>query len=125
MTPKKLHDFIMKFLDDRKAFNVVSINLSGKSSIADYMIIASGTSQRHVGSTAQILREDLKSMGYKNVGIEGMPLCDWVLVDVGDVIVHLFRPEVRQFYNLEKMWDMAEEVTKTSRTTDTSHHAAS
>lgn len=115
----------MKFLDDRKAFNVVSINLSGKSSIADYMIIASGTSQRHVGSTAQMLREDLKSMGYKNVNIEGMPLCDWVLVDVGDIIVHLFRPEVRQFYNLEKMWDMAEEMTKASRTTDTSHHAAS
>ena len=108
----------MKFLDDRKAFDVVSVNLSGKSSIADYMIIASGTSQRHIASTAQLLREELKRMGYKNISIEGMPMCDWVLLDCGDIIVHLFRPEVRHFYNLEKMWGMAEELE------DPSQHAS-
>jgi len=78
--------------------------LKGKSSIADYLVIVSGTSQRQVGSMAELLREELKKNGLKNVHIEGIPQCDWVLVDAGDVIVHIFRPEIRAFYNLEKMW---------------------
>lgn len=78
-------------------------------------MIASGTSQRQVGSMAELLREDLKKKGLKNVRIEGIPQCDWVLVDAGDVIVHLFRPEIRAFYNLEKMWtfDISEDPSNT------------
>ncbi len=91
-------------LDDMKAEDVVEIDLVGKTSIADTMIIASGRSQRHVGSTAERIAGDLKEAGFGRVRIEGMPSCDWVLIDAGDLIVHLFRPEVRSFYNLEKMW---------------------
>lgn len=82
----------------------MSIHLEGKSSIADYLIIASGNSQRQVGSMAELLREELKKKGLQNLHLEGIPQCDWVLLDAGDVIVHLFRPEIRTFYNLEKMW---------------------
>ncbi len=103
-SPQALKDFIQDFLSSKKAQDIVSIDLRGKSSIADYLIIASGTSQRQVGSMAELLREDLKKKGLKNVRIEGIPQCDWVLVDAGDIIVHLFRPEIRTFYNLEKMW---------------------
>ena len=81
------------------------VDLSGKSDIADFLVVASGTSGRQVGALAQHLSTCLKSNGYVNVPIEGLPQCDWVLVDGGDVVVHLFRPEVRTFYNLEKMWD--------------------
>lgn len=84
--------------------------------MADYLIIASGTSQRQVVSMAQLLKEELKKNGVKNVHIEGLAQADWVLVDVGDVIVHIFRPEIRSFYNLEKMWamDVSEDITKVS-----------
>lgn len=99
-----LKDLIEGFLDSKKAQDIVSIDLQGRSSIADYLIIASGTSQRQVGSMAQLLKEELKKKGLKNINIEGLPQCDWVLVDAGDVIVHIFRPEIRSFYNLEKMW---------------------
>ncbi|MEK9723908.1 MAG: ribosome silencing factor [Rhodospirillaceae bacterium] len=91
-------------LDDDKAENIVVVDLSGKSAIADYMVIASGTSQRHVGAMADHLQRRMKGLGLKAVTAEGLNQCDWVLIDAGDVIVHLFRPEVRDFYNLEKIW---------------------
>ena len=91
-------------LDDDKAQKVVVIDLKGKTAIADYMIVASGTSQRQVSTMAEHLREKLKSIGIKSVSVEGMSHGDWVLIDGGDVIVHLFRPEIREFYDLEKLW---------------------
>jgi len=100
----KLVTTVLNSLSDAKAEDVVSIDLTGKSTIADLMVIASGRSQRHVGAVADQLLEKLKDTGVKNARVEGMPLNDWVLIDAGDVIVHIFRPEVRQFYNLEKMW---------------------
>lgn len=93
-----------KSLDDDKAEDVAVIDLAGKSSLADFMVIASGTSQRQVGAMAEHLRERAKAAGYPGLSVEGLPHCDWVLLDAGDVIVHLFRPEVRAFYDLEKMW---------------------
>jgi ribosome-associated protein len=91
-------------LDDTKAEDVVVIDLSGKTSIADYMVIACGTSARHVGAMTSKLREELKAMGLGTVSCEGEAHCDWVLIDAGDVVVHLFRPEVRTFYSLERLW---------------------
>lgn len=91
-------------LEDMKAEEEVHIDLSGKTSLADTMIIASGRSSRHVSSIAEKVMEALKQSGMNQVRVEGMPACDWVLIDAGDVILHLFRPEVRSFYNLEKMW---------------------
>lgn len=91
-------------LDDDKSEDIVSIDLRGKTSIADFMVIASGRSQRHVGAIAEHLIEALKQAGVKSVRIEGQPACDWVLIDANDVIVHIFQPEVRSFYNIEKMW---------------------
>ena len=95
---------IARWLDDAKAENVVVIDIRGKSSIGDYMVIASGRSDRHVGAIAEQVQRKLKEAGHGRVRIEGRPQCDWVLLDAGDVIVHVFRPEVRVFYNLEKMW---------------------
>ena len=94
-------------LDDDKAEDVVLIDLAGKSSIADYMVIANGRSQRQVGAIAEHLLKRLKDAGERHVRVEGRPACDWVLIDAGDVIVHVFRPEARSFYNLEKMWSVA------------------
>jgi len=94
-------------LDDDKAQAVTVIDLDGKSSIADHMVIASGTSSRQVVSMADHLLEKLKQSGVKDAAVEGINQGDWVLIDAGDVIVHLFRPEVRSFYNLEKMWGVA------------------
>lgn len=91
-------------LEDDKAEDLVVIDLAGKSTIADYMVIATGRSQRQVGAMAEHLRERLKAAGRRSIAVEGQARCDWVLLDVGDVIVHLFRPEVRAFYGLEKMW---------------------
>ncbi len=101
---KELLDFVLQQLDDDQAQEVVSIDLEGKSSIADYMVIASGRSTRQVASIAQKLAEKLKQNGYGPVKLEGLPAADWVLLDAGDIVVHLFRPEVRSFYNLERMW---------------------
>ena len=95
---------IMAWLDDAKAENVVAIDIRGKSSIGDYMVIASGRSDRHVGAVAEQVQHKLKEAGHGRARIEGRPQCDWVLIDAGDIIVHVFRPEVREFYNLEKMW---------------------
>ena len=94
---------VMAWLDDAKAENVVAIDIRGKSSIGDYMVIASGRSDRHVGAIAEQVQRKLREAG-KRARIEGQPQCDWVLIDAGDIIVHVFRPEVREFYNLEKMW---------------------
>lgn len=93
-------------LDDDKAQDVRVIALEGKSTIADYMVIATGRSQRQVSAMAEHLLENLKAAGQKGVSIEGRAQGDWVLIDAGDVIMHLFRPEVRDFYNLEKMWEI-------------------
>jgi len=95
---------VQKSLDDDKAQGTVTIDLFGKSDIADFLVITSGTSKRQVGAMAIHLRDRLKSSGIKGIAVEGMDQSDWVLIDAGDVIVHLFRPEVREFYNLEKMW---------------------
>jgi len=103
-----LHDLVLRSLDDDQAQDVVSIPLSGKSSIADHMVIASGRSTRQVASMAQKLQERIKQELGRNVRVEGLPVADWVLIDADDVIVHLFRPEVRSFYNLERMWGFEE-----------------
>ncbi|WP_248310082.1 ribosome silencing factor [Bosea sp. WAO] len=91
-------------LEDMKAEDITVIDLVGKTSLADAMIIASGTVNRHVGAIADSLVEAFKKAGQPSPKIEGVPACDWVLIDTGDIIIHVFRPEVRQFYNLEKMW---------------------
>jgi len=95
---------VQSSLEDDKADDIVVIELADKSSIADFMVIASGRSSRQVGAMADHLREKLKAEGVHGIAAEGLERCDWVLIDGGDVIVHLFRPEVRSFYNLEKMW---------------------
>jgi ribosome-associated protein len=94
---------ILASLDDMKAEDTITIDLRDKSSIGDYMVVSSGRSARHVGSVADKVVEDLHKVGLA-ARIEGVPQCDWVLIDAGAVIVHVFRPEVRDFYNLEKMW---------------------
>lgn len=106
--PDSLHAMVLQSLDDDQAQDIVSIPLEGKSSIADYMIIASGRSTRQVAAIAQKLAERIKQAGHGSPRLEGLPAADWVLVDAGNVIVHLFRPEVRSFYNLERMWAFGE-----------------
>jgi len=101
---ERLHALVLQSLDDDQAQDVISIPLEGKSSIADYMVIASGRSTRQVAAMAQKLGERVKQAGFGSARIEGLPAADWVLIDAGDVVVHLFRPEVRSFYNLERMW---------------------
>jgi ribosome-associated protein len=103
-SPEDIRAIARACLDDMKAEDTVEIELIGKTSLADAMFITSGRSNRHVGSIAEKLVEELKQRGHGRVHIEGMPACDWVLIDAGDIIVHVFRPEVRGFYNLEKMW---------------------
>lgn len=105
---------ILACLDEAKAEDIVTIDLKGKSSIGDFMVIATGRNDRHVGAVAEQLRKHLKDAGYENVRVEGLQTCDWVLIDAGDVLVHVFRAEVRDFYNLEKMWSA-------SRPGETSH----
>ncbi len=99
-----LHKVILQSLEDDQAVETVSIPLAGKSAIADHMVIASGRSTRQVASMAQKLQTKIKQQCGRVARIEGLPNADWVLIDAGDVIVHLFRPEVRSFYNLERMW---------------------
>ena len=95
---------ILESLDGSKAEDILAIDLRGKTSLADHMIVATGRSDRHVGAIAHHVIEKLKEDGHGMPRVEGMPHCDWVLVDANDIIIHIFRPEVRQFYNLEKMW---------------------
>jgi len=101
---KKLPDLVIEALEDSKAEDIVRLVLDGKSAIADEMIVVSGRSNVHVSSIADKLTETLKANGHRDLRVEGQQHCDWVLVDAGDVIVHIFRPEVRVFYNLEKLW---------------------
>ncbi len=114
--PGSLHAMILQQLDDDQAQEIVSIPLEGKSSIADHMVVASGRSTRQVAAMANKLAEKLKQAGEPSPRIEGLPAADWVLIDAGDVVVHLFRPEVRSFYNLERMWGFGEDGEKKVQT---------
>ena len=110
MDVAKIKNKIEKILDNNKAQNITTIDLKNKSYIADYMIVASGTSSRHLQSLSEILVTELKKLGINNCRMEGKDSSDWKLVDAYDVIVHIFHPEKREFYNLEKMW--SEEIPK-------------
>ena len=105
---------ILTTLDDSKAEDIVSIDIAGKSALADFMVVATGRSQRHVSSIAEHISRDLIEAGGRVARVEGVPHCDWVLLDAGDVIVHIFRPEVRSFYNLEKMWSAGDDTLAVS-----------
>tara|TARA_B100000242_G_C42979392_1_gene454582 strand:+ start:754 stop:1101 length:348 start_codon:yes stop_codon:yes gene_type:complete len=106
----EIKKIIEKILDNNKAQNIISINLKNKTYIADYMIIASGTSSRHLQSLSEILVAELKKVGLDNCRIEGKDSNEWKLVDTQDIIIHIFHPEKREFYDLEKMW--SEEIPK-------------
>jgi len=108
----KTLNMILSRLDDMKAEETVTIDLRGKSLFSDYMIVTSGRANRHVGAIAENVAKGLKETGIKSIHIEGLPNCDWVLIDSGDVIVHVFRPEVREFYNLERLWTQKPAATK-------------
>lgn len=103
---KALSDFIQDVLEENSAQDVIEIDIRGKSSIADYLLVASGRSNRHVSALADYVQRALKERGMKELVIEGQTASDWVLIDAGDVILHVFRPEVRVFYNLEKIWSV-------------------
>ena len=109
-----LHQIVLQSLDDDQALETVTIPLAGKTSIADHMVIASGRSTRQVASMATKLADKIKAETGRVARIEGLPTADWVLIDAGDVIVHLFRPEVRSFYNLERMWAFGEAPVATA-----------
>lgn len=106
LSGETLEALIMGVLEDDKAEDILSIDLRGKSSVTDFMIIASGRSHRHVGAIADHVLRKLKDSGHGRAKAEGLATADWVLIDAGDVVVHLFRPEVRSFYNLERMWSV-------------------
>ena len=108
----KTLNMILSRLDDMKAEETVTIDLRGKSAFSDYMIVTTGRANRHVGAIAENVAKGLKETGIKSVHVEGLPNCDWVLIDSGDVIVHVFRPEVREFYNLERMWTQGPTAVK-------------
>jgi ribosome-associated protein len=99
---------VLASLEDSKAENIVSIDIQGKSSLGDYMVVASGRSHRHVAAVAEQLLKALKDGGLGTARVEGLAGADWVLIDSGDIIIHVFRPEIREFYNLEKMWQAAD-----------------
>ena len=103
---KAVSDFVISILDENSAQDVIEIDIQGKSSVADYMLVASGRSNRHVSALSDYVLRGLKEQGFKSLGIEGRDTGDWVLIDIGDVILHIFRPEVRLFYNLEKIWSV-------------------
>jgi ribosome-associated protein len=103
---------ILSRLDDMKAEETVTIDLRGKSAFSDYMVVTSGRSNRHVGAVAENVVKGLKEAGVPSPHVEGLTNCDWVLIDSGDVIVHVFRPEVREFYNLERLWTQAPTAAK-------------
>ena len=103
---RPLDQLVLARLDDDKAEDIVFIDLKDKSSFADSLIVASGRSHRHVGALADHLLRALKEAGYGRAKVEGLPHCDWVLIDAGDLVIHIFRPEVRSFYNIEKIWSV-------------------
>lgn len=107
-------NLILSRLDDMKAEETVTIDLRGKSAFSDYMVVTTGRSNRHVGAVAENVAKGLKETGHKSIHVEGLPNCDWVLIDSGDVIVHVFRPEVREFYNLERLWTQSPVAAKTN-----------
>ena len=109
-----LVDQIVHWLDDAKAEDVAVSDLKGKSSIGDFMVIATGRSDRHVSAVADQIQQALKDAGQDRIRMEGQPQCDWVLIDTGDIIVHVFQPEIRAFYNLEKMWSADREPEPTA-----------
>jgi ribosome-associated protein len=111
---------VVNWLDEAKAEEIVTIPLEGKSSLGDYMVVASGRTDRHVGAIADQIAEKVKAATGTPVRVEGVPACDWVLIDTGDIIIHVFRPEVREFYNLEKMWKA--EIPPEAGQTDPSQH---
>lgn len=106
-SPEEVLQIVLARLDDQKATDTIRIDLKGKTTIADYMVVTCGRSHRHVGAIADNVVEALHKRGVSRVRVEGLPHCDWVLIDANDVIVHVFRPEVREFYSLEKMWARA------------------
>lgn len=97
-------ELVLASLEDSKAEDIVSINIAGKSALGDYMVVVSGRSNRHVAAICEHLITDLKDEGFAAPRVEGLEAGDWVLIDTGDIIVHVFRPEIREFYNIEKMW---------------------
>ncbi|EJF90399.1 ribosome silencing factor [Bartonella tamiae] len=97
-------DIVLNSIEGSKAESIISIDIRRRSALADYMVIASGRSQRHVAAIADYLMRALKEAGYRVAHIEGLESGEWVLIDAGDIIIHLFRPETRDYYNLEKMW---------------------
>ena len=112
LEPDEALNLILSRLDDMKAEDTITIDLRGKSSFTDYMIVTSGRANRHVGAIAENVMKGLGEAGIKGVHVEGLQNADWVLIDSGDVIVHVFRPEVREFYNLEKMWTASDKATR-------------
>ena len=117
-----LHNMVLNSLDDDLAQDIITIDLQGKSALADHMVVATGRSKRHVGALADHLLRKLKENGEKNIRTEGQKTGDWVLVDAGDVVVHIFREEVREFYGIEKMW--ATEAETTAYNPDAETHSA-
>lgn len=101
-------ELVLASLEDSKAEDIVTINIAGKSALGDYMVVVSGRSNRHVAAICDHLVTDLKGEGFGNPRVEGLKTGDWVLIDTGDIIVHVFRPEIREFYNIEKMWSAPE-----------------
>ncbi len=120
-SPANLKDLIVQALDENKAEEIEVIDLMGQTSLADYMVIASGTSTRQVAALAGKISEKLQPTSSPVLRIEGLPAADWVVVDCGDVIVHLFRPEVRAFYSIEKMWSTAAPSTAQKSTVSAAH----
>jgi ribosome-associated protein len=108
----KTLNLILSRLDDMKAEDTVTIDLRGKSAFSDYMVVTTGRVNRHVGAIAENIAKGLKESGITKPHVEGLPNCDWVLIDSGDVIVHIFRPEVREFYNLERLWTQGPTAAK-------------
>ncbi|MDO1584760.1 ribosome silencing factor [Rhizobium oryzicola] len=102
-------ELVLASLEDSKAEDIVTINIAGKSALGDYMVVVSGRSNRHVTAIAEHLLSDLKDEGFGSARVEGLDSGDWVLIDSGDVIIHVFRPEIREFYNIEKMWAAPDE----------------
>ncbi len=118
LSPQELKKFVEQSLDADKAFDITTIDLDEQCGIADTMIIASGSSSRHVAAMAEKLKDRLSMVQIKGVRIEGLGTADWVVIDAGDIVVHLFRPEVREFYNIERMWGMGQNLQVVSQ-----HHA--
>ena len=123
LTPEDLLDTVVRSLDGDKADDIVTINLAGKSSLADYIVVVSGNSNRHVGAMAAKLLQRLKDAGVNFATVEGMPQNDWALIDAGDVIVHIFKPETRQFYDIEGMWGVQKTEIRIQKLEQNSHYS--